>query len=62
MRIPTLTPQIRDAAESLPRTDLKKLQLERLRTGIARISIAVPFYKEKLSAAKITAESIRYAR
>ncbi len=59
MRISILTPQIRDAAESLPRADLKKLQLERLRTGIARISIAVPFYKEKLSAAKITAESIR---
>ena len=58
MRNSILTPQIRDAAESLPRADLKKLQLERLRTGIARVSITVPFYKEKLSAAKITAESI----
>ncbi len=54
----TLTPQIRDAAESLPRAEMKKLQLERLRTGIARVSTAVPFYKEKLTATKITAESI----
>jgi phenylacetate-CoA ligase len=59
MRTSTLIPQIRDAAESLPRAEMAHLQLKRLRTGIARVSVAVPFYKEKLAAAKITADKIR---
>jgi phenylacetate-CoA ligase len=54
-----LTPQIRDAAESLPRKEMETLQLDRLRTGITRVAANVPFYKEKLVAAKITADSIR---
>ena len=59
MRTKTLTPQIRDDAESLPRPEMQRLQLERLRAGITRAAANVPFYKEKLAAAKITAESVR---
>jgi phenylacetate-CoA ligase len=55
----TLTPYIRDAAESLPRKEMQSLQLEQLRAGITRVSKSVPFYKEKLAAAKITADNIR---
>ncbi len=53
-----LTPQIRDAAESLPRKEMEILQLDRLRAGITRVAANVPFYKEKLAQTKITAENI----
>jgi hypothetical protein len=42
--------------ESLPRPDMEKLQVERLRAGIDRVSKAVPFYKKKLADAGVTAE------
>jgi phenylacetate-CoA ligase len=58
MPAPTLTPYIRDAAESLPLKEMKSLQLEQLRAGITRVSKSVPFYKEKLIQAKITADNI----
>ena len=58
MPSPILTPQIRDAAESLPRKEMESLQLDRLRTGITRVIKFVPFYKEKLTQSKITAENI----
>jgi hypothetical protein len=48
-----------DELESLPRPELEKLQVERLRAGIDRVSQTVPFYKSKLSEANVTADSIR---
>jgi phenylacetate-CoA ligase len=48
-----------DEVESLPRPDLEKLQVERLRAGIDRVSKTVPFYKKNLSEARVTADSIR---
>jgi phenylacetate-CoA ligase len=50
---------IRDEVETIPAPDMKILQGERLRAGIARLSQAVPFYREKLRAAGITADTIR---
>ena len=48
-----------DEVESLARPDMEKLQVERLRAGIDRVSRTVPFYKKKLSETKVTANSIR---
>jgi phenylacetate-CoA ligase len=50
---------IRDEVETIPASDMKILQGERLRAGIARLSQTVPFYRDKLRAAGITADSIR---
>lgn len=47
-----------DNVESLPRREMGQLQLERLRAGIDRLSRTVPFYKNKLSEARVTADSI----
>jgi len=38
---------------------MEKIQLEQLRSGIDRVSKNVPFYKNKLSEAGVTADSIR---
>src|SRR6266850_5086147 len=48
-----------DEVESLPRWEMEKIQLEQLRAGIDRVSKTVPFYKNKLSEAGVTADSIR---
>jgi phenylacetate-CoA ligase len=48
-----------DKVETLPPVEMEKLQVERLRAGIDRISKTVPFYKSKLSEAGVTADSIR---
>src|SRR6266511_6430427 len=50
---------MRDQAETIPPQDRAKLQVERLRAGVDRVSKAVPFYKEKLAEAGVTANSIR---
>ena len=50
---------IRDEVETMPAPDMKILQGERLRAGIARLSQTVPLYRDKLRAAGITADSIR---
>ncbi len=47
-----------DEVESLPRAGLEKLQVERLRAGIDRVSKTVPFHKRKLAEAGVTADSI----
>jgi phenylacetate-CoA ligase len=49
-------------AESLPRRELEQLQLERLRSLVERVHRAVPFYQERLEAARVDAESIRSLR
>src|SRR5262245_45006156 len=48
-----------DDVETLPQVDMERLQVERLRAGIERMSKAVPFYRAKLSEAGVTADSIR---
>jgi phenylacetate-CoA ligase len=53
-----LVPYIWDAAEALPRPELERLQVERLRACVARVVETVPFYREKLALASITADSI----
>jgi len=45
--------------DTLPREELEKLQLERLRDTVRRVTGAVPFYREKFRAAGIVAEDIR---
>ncbi len=50
---------IRDEVETIPPQDMEKLQVERLRAGVERVSKNVPFYREKLSEAGVTAGSIR---
>jgi phenylacetate-CoA ligase len=48
-----------EEVETLPRREMEKLQVERLRAGIDRMSRTVPFYKSKLNEAGVTADSIR---
>src|SRR5262245_22838458 len=50
---------IRDEVETITPHDMEKLQVERLRAGIERVSKSVPFYRAKLSEAGVTADSIR---
>jgi phenylacetate-CoA ligase len=45
--------------DTLPRPELERLQLERLRATIRRVTESVPFYREKLRAAGVTADDIR---
>lgn len=47
-----------DEAETLPRSQMEKLQLERLRSCLQRVAQSVPFYRDKLSEAGITPDSI----
>jgi len=51
MRAQSLTSCIRYEVETLPRVDMERLQVERLRAGVDRMSKAVPFYAKKLSKA-----------
>jgi len=50
---------IRDEVETIPPQEMEKLQVERLRAGVERVSKAVPFYRAKLSEAGVTVGSIR---
>src|SRR5262245_57730753 len=50
-----VTSYIRDPVESIPRADMERLQVARLRAGVERISKVVPFYAEKLRAAGMVA-------
>ncbi len=59
MSAPAAKSYIRDAVESLPRPEIERLQLAQLRDGIARVANKVPFYREKLAGAKISAEDFR---
>jgi phenylacetate-CoA ligase len=47
------------SAELLPRDNLRTLQVERLRRLVAYASERVPFYRDALSAARVTASDIR---
>ena len=59
MSNPSVTSTIRDEVETIPRGEMEKLQLGRLRAGIERLSAAVPFYRDKLSKAGIDGGNIR---
>jgi phenylacetate-CoA ligase len=48
-----------DDVEALPPQEMERLQVERLRAGIERVSKAVPFYRDKLREAGVTADGIR---
>ena len=48
-----------DDVETMPPREMEGLQVERLRAGVDRVSKTVPFYKNKLSEAGVTADSIR---
>ncbi len=50
--------RIWDQAEALPRADLRRLQVERLRGTVGRVG-AVPFYREALSRAGVAADDLR---
>lgn len=50
---------ILDDVETLPPQEMQKLQLARLQTGLERLSQTVPFYKEQLSQAGVTADNFR---
>jgi len=56
---PAIRSAIRDGVESLPRRDMERLQLERLRAGIDRLSKTVPFYRDKLRGGRGGPERIR---
>jgi phenylacetate-CoA ligase len=59
MRIPSSSSYIRDPVEALDRTSLGRLQIERLRIGIDRLSRRVPFYRERLRKADVMPDGIR---
>ena len=48
-----------DEVETMAPQEMKKLQLERLRAGVDRLSKTVPFYENKLTQAGVKADSIR---
>ena len=52
-------PHIGEAAETLPIEDLRRLQLNRLRVGLKRVEASVPFYREALAHAGVSADRIR---
>jgi phenylacetate-CoA ligase len=59
MSTQTVKSHIWDEVETLPPQEMEKLQVERLRAGIERVSKTVPLYREKLGVADVTADSIR---
>jgi phenylacetate-CoA ligase len=54
-----MTSYIWDQAETLPRPDMEQLQIARLRECVERVAQTVPFYREKLAQAGVTASDIR---
>lgn len=50
---------IRDEVETIARSEMQKLQVERLREGVERVSRNVPFYRDKLAQSSVTADQIR---
>ena len=59
MSTPSVKSYIRDGVETITPRDMEKLQVERLRSCVERVSKAVPFYRAKLSEAGVNHESIR---
>lgn len=59
MSRPIAPSYIRDEIEAVAPRQIESLQLERLRTGIDRLSKTVPFYRDRLSKEGVTSASIR---
>jgi phenylacetate-CoA ligase len=59
MSTPVIKSYMLDEVETIPLQGMEILQMERLRAGIDRVSKTVPFYREKLSQAGVTADSLR---
>jgi phenylacetate-CoA ligase len=59
MSKPIATSYIRDEVEALAREEIERLQLQRLRAGVDRVSKSVPFYRDRLSDAGVAADNIR---
>ena len=59
MNAKEVKPYIWDQAESMSQTEMEELQVRRLRACIEHVSRGVPFYREKLAQAGVTADSIR---
>jgi phenylacetate-coenzyme A ligase PaaK-like adenylate-forming protein len=53
---------VRDEVETLAAPEMERLQVERLRAGVARMAQAVPFHAERLRGAGVTPESIQSRR
>ena len=47
-----------DEVETMPPGEMEKLQVERLRAGVDRVSQTIPWYTSKLSEAGVTADNI----
>lgn len=54
-----VTSYIYHEVETIPRRDMERLQVERLRACVDRVSNTVPFYQQKLTEAGVAADSIR---
>src|SRR5262245_65992096 len=54
-----IEPYIWDEAETLPRPEIERLQVERLRECVEHVSRSVPFYRERLAQAGVGASDIR---
>jgi phenylacetate-CoA ligase len=59
MRSKDINPYIWEQAETFSRPDMEQLQGARLHTCIERVAQTVPFYREQLAAAGVTADGIR---
>jgi phenylacetate-CoA ligase len=59
MSAKAIEPYIWDTAETLLRPDLERLQVERLRECVARVTRDVPFYRDRLAQAGVAAGDIR---
>src|SRR5262245_46932928 len=53
-----IAPYIRDPAETLSPAERERLQVERLRACVARLEGRLPFYRNRLATAGVTAASI----
>ena len=54
-----ITLSIRDQVETCSRQEMRALQAKRLKDGVQRVAHAVPFYRDRLRDAGVTADSIQ---
>ena len=59
MSVKAIEPYIWDQAETLPRPEMERLQVQRLRACVERVSRTVPFYRERLAQSGVVAGAIR---
>ncbi len=59
MATPTVNSYIRDEVEALPPAEMRALQIARLRAGVERLAATVPFYRDRLQRAGVSAAGLR---